>query len=42
MKCAYCGTMMKVYTGEEGSEFQSNFDAPSNTEVGSADAAGEV
>jgi ribosomal protein L44E len=34
MACASagCGTLTKVYTGEDGEDFQSNLDAPNGTE----------
>jgi hypothetical protein len=32
MTCAACGTSQKVYTGEEGKDFQSNVDAPESVE----------
>lgn len=40
MTCTVCGTSTKVYTGQEGEEFQENYDLPDNTDL-SEDTDGE-
>ncbi len=32
MKCSVCGTTNQVFTGENGEDFQKNYDYPDNTD----------